>query len=90
MGIGRLDDHDVDPQTAARALASAVGAAERAFEQLGQPLPPLALLAIVALGVAYVALRGRYLVPLASALNLSSIRFLPLELCAGLPHPAAI
>ena len=39
-----------------------------------------ALLAIVALGVAYTALRGRYLVPLASALNLSSIRFLPLEL----------
>jgi len=39
-----------------------------------------ALLAIVALGVAYMALRGRYLVPLASVLNLSSIRFLPLEL----------
>jgi cell division transport system permease protein len=39
-----------------------------------------AILAVVALGVAFVALRGRYLVPLASALNLSSIRFLPLEL----------
>ena len=26
-------------------------------------------------------MRARYLVPLASALNLSSIRFLPIELC---------
>ncbi len=40
-----------------------------------------ALVALTALGVAFVAMRGRYLVPLASALNLSSIRFLPIELC---------
>ncbi len=40
-----------------------------------------ALLALVALAAAFLALRGRYLVPLASAMNLSSIRFLPLELC---------
>jgi cell division transport system permease protein len=40
-----------------------------------------ALVALVALGAAFLALRGRYLVPLASALNLSSIHFLPLELC---------
>lgn len=43
--VGRLDDHDIDAQTAARALAAAVGEAERAFEQLGTPLPPLALVA---------------------------------------------
>ena len=42
---GRLDDIDVDAQTAARALAAAVGAAERAFEQQGAPLPPLAVVA---------------------------------------------
>ena len=42
---GRLDDHDVDALTSARALAAAVGEAERAFEQQGQPLPPLALVA---------------------------------------------
>lgn len=40
-----------------------------------------ALIAVLALGAAFVALRGRYLVPLASAVNLSSIRFLPVELC---------
>jgi len=40
-----------------------------------------ALLALLALGVAFLAMRARYLVPLASALNLSSIRFLPIELC---------
>ena len=39
-----------------------------------------ALVALAALGAAFVALRGRYLVPLASALNVSSIHFLPLEL----------
>ena len=43
--MGRLDDHDVDAQTAARALAAAVGEAERAFEQRGSLLPPLALVA---------------------------------------------
>lgn len=42
---GRLDDHDVDALTAARALAAAVGGAERGFEQLATPLPPLALVA---------------------------------------------
>jgi cell division transport system permease protein len=41
-----------------------------------------ALVALVALGAAFVALRGRYLVPLASALNVSSIHFLPVALCA--------
>jgi cell division transport system permease protein len=40
-----------------------------------------ALVALLALGGAFLALRGRYLVPLASALNVSSIHFLPVELC---------
>jgi hypothetical protein len=40
-----------------------------------------ALLALVALGVAFIALRARYFVPLAAALNMTSIRFLPVELC---------
>jgi cell division transport system permease protein len=40
-----------------------------------------ALVALIALGAAFLAMRGRYLVPLASALNISSIRFLPIELC---------
>jgi cell division transport system permease protein len=40
-----------------------------------------ALVALVALGAVFLAFRGRYLVPLASALNLSSIRFLPAEVC---------
>ncbi|HKB13532.1 MAG TPA: ABC transporter permease [Vicinamibacterales bacterium] len=40
-----------------------------------------ALLALVVLGVAFIALRGRYFVPLAEALNMSSIQFLPVELC---------
>ncbi len=39
---GRLDDSDVDEATVARALASAVGDAERAFEQAGAKLPGLA------------------------------------------------
>ena len=43
-----------------------------------------ALLALVALGAAFFALRARYLLPLASALNISSIHFLPLELCGVL------
>jgi cell division transport system permease protein len=41
-----------------------------------------ALVAVLALGVGFVALRARYLVPLASAINLSSVSFLPLEACA--------
>jgi len=40
-----------------------------------------ALVALLALGAVFLAFRGRYLVPLASALNLSSIRFLPAEVC---------
>ena len=40
-----------------------------------------ALVALVALGAAFLALRARYLVPLASALNVSAIHFLPVELC---------
>jgi cell division transport system permease protein len=40
-----------------------------------------ALAALAALGVVFLALRGRYLVPLASAINLSAVRFLPVELC---------
>jgi len=40
-----------------------------------------ALVALVALTAAFFALRGRYLVPLASAINLSSVRFLPVEVC---------
>lgn len=39
-----------------------------------------ALLALLALGVGFFALRARYLAPLASAINLSGVRFLPLEL----------
>ncbi len=52
---GRLDDADVDAQTAARALAAAVGEAERAFEKLAQPLPALAL--VVSNGRVLAALR---------------------------------
>ena len=40
-----------------------------------------ALVALLALGAAFLALRARYLTPLASALNMSSIHFLPVELC---------
>ncbi len=40
-----------------------------------------ALVALAVLGGAFVALRGRYFVPLAAAINISSIRFLPAELC---------
>jgi cell division transport system permease protein len=40
-----------------------------------------ALVALAALIVAFVALRARYLAPLASAVSLSSVRFLPVELC---------
>jgi cell division transport system permease protein len=40
-----------------------------------------AMLALAVLGVAYLALRARYFVPLAVALNVSSIQFLPVELC---------
>jgi len=40
-----------------------------------------ALVAVVALGVGFLALRARYLVPLASAINLSAVSFLPVEAC---------
>ena len=40
-----------------------------------------ALVALAVLGAAFLALRARYFVPLASALNVTSIQFLPLELC---------
>jgi cell division transport system permease protein len=40
-----------------------------------------ALVALVALGVVFLALRGHYLVPLASAINLSAVQFLSVELC---------
>ncbi len=43
-----------------------------------------ALTALAALGAAFLALRGRYLAPLASAINVSSLSFLPLELCVVL------
>jgi cell division transport system permease protein len=43
-----------------------------------------ALAAVVALAVAFLALRGRFLVPLAAAVNLSSITFLPVELAVVL------
>jgi cell division transport system permease protein len=40
-----------------------------------------ALLALTALALAFLAVRGSYLVPLAQALNVSGIRFLAPELC---------
>jgi cell division transport system permease protein len=40
-----------------------------------------ALLALLMLGTGFLAVRARYLAPLASAINLASIRFLPVELC---------
>lgn len=43
-----------------------------------------AIVALIALGGAFLALRGRYLLPLASALNISSIHFLPVGLCVVL------
>jgi cell division transport system permease protein len=43
-----------------------------------------ALIALVALAAVFFALRGRYLVPLASAVNVSSIHFLPVGLCVAL------
>ncbi|HEY7170683.1 MAG TPA: ABC transporter permease [Vicinamibacterales bacterium] len=43
-----------------------------------------ALVALAVLAAVFIAVRGRVLAPLAAAINLSSVRFLPLELCAGL------
>jgi cell division transport system permease protein len=43
-----------------------------------------AILAVAALGLTYLAVRGSYLAPLAATVSLSSVRFLPLELCLAL------
>jgi cell division transport system permease protein len=43
-----------------------------------------ALVALAVLAAVFIGVRGRFLAPLAAAINLSSVRFLPLELCAGL------
>jgi cell division transport system permease protein len=43
-----------------------------------------ALIALVALGAAFMALRGAYLTPLASAINISAVRFLPAGPCVML------
>ena len=40
-----------------------------------------ALIALAALTLAFFVVRGRYLTPLASAVSLSSVRFLPAEVC---------
>src|SRR5256714_4296185 len=53
--VGRLDDHELDAESAARALAAAVGEAERAFEQIGEPPPAMA--AVVSNGRVMAALR---------------------------------
>ncbi len=53
--VGRLDDHDIDAEAAARALAAAVGETERVFEQMGQPLPSMAV--VVSNGRVMAALR---------------------------------
>src|SRR5207253_10492917 len=53
--VGRLDDHELGAEAAARSLAAAVGEAERAFEQMGQPLPGLA--AVVSNGRVMATLR---------------------------------
>jgi len=41
-----------------------------------------ALAALAALAVGFVALQARYLTPVASAVNLTSVSFLPLQMCA--------
>ena len=41
-----------------------------------------ALVALAVLAGVFLAVRSRYLAPVAAALNLSAVRFLPLELCA--------
>jgi len=43
-----------------------------------------AIVAVAALGITFLALRAAYLAPLAATINLSSVRFLPLELCLWL------
>jgi cell division transport system permease protein len=41
-----------------------------------------ALAAVVVLGAVFLAIRTRYLTPLASAVNLAEVHFLPIEVCA--------
>ena len=43
-----------------------------------------AVVALAALGIGFLAVRARYLAPLAEMINLSSVRFLPWELCLWL------
>ena len=43
-----------------------------------------AVVALAALGIGFLAVRARYLAPLAQMINLSSVRFLPWELCLWL------
>jgi cell division protein FtsX len=43
-----------------------------------------AAVALVGLAITFLALRGRYLIPLASAINLSSVHFLPVSICVSL------
>jgi cell division transport system permease protein len=43
-----------------------------------------AIVALAALAIVFLAVRARYLAPLAAMINLSSVRFLPLELCVWL------
>ena len=69
--LGRLDDPDLDAQAAAKALAAAVGEAERALEALGAPRPPFAV----------VASNGRSLVALRRGHGLSLGRIDGLATC---------
>jgi len=43
-----------------------------------------ALVALTALAAAFFAVRARYLTPLASALDVADVRFLPVQLCLGM------
>ena len=43
-----------------------------------------AVAALALLGALFLAVKGRYLAPLAATLNLASVGFLPLQLCAML------
>jgi cell division transport system permease protein len=43
-----------------------------------------AAVALAGLAITFLALRGRYLIPLASAINLSSVHFLPVSICVSL------
>jgi hypothetical protein len=61
--LGRLDDPDLDGPAVARALAAAVGEAERALEASGAPRPPIA--AVVSNGRVLAALRRGH--PLSTA-----------------------